>query len=77
VGSHNDLDRYEVVCLILREMGLGGRIEELVEKDEEKYRERARDARLNTEKIRKQGFHFSDTPEAIRRCIREYYLKLT
>jgi len=77
VGSRNDLDRYEVVCLILRELGLGGRIEELVEKDEERYRGKARDARLNTEKIREQGFRFSDTPEAIRRCIREYNLELT
>ena len=77
VGSHNDLDRYEVVCLILRELGLEGRIHELVEKDEEKYRERARDARLDTEKIREQGFRFSDTPEAIRRCVQEYSLGLS
>jgi len=76
VGSHNDLDRYEVVCLILRELGLGERIEDLVEKDEEKYRARPRDARLNTEKIRKQGFRFSDSPDAICKCIREYDLKL-
>jgi dTDP-4-dehydrorhamnose reductase len=77
VGSHNDLDRYEVVCLILRELGLEGRIDDLVDRDEDKYRARPRDARLNTEKIRGQGFQFSDTPEAIRRCIREYNLKLT
>jgi dTDP-4-dehydrorhamnose reductase len=74
VGSHNDLDRYEVVCLILRELGLGDRIDELVEKDEDRYKERARDARLDAEKIRTLGFHFSDTPKAIRRCIREYSL---
>jgi dTDP-4-dehydrorhamnose reductase len=77
VGSHNDLNRYEVVCLILRELGLGERIDELVEKDEEKYRVRARDARLNTEKIRTHGFQFSDTPEAIRKCIQEYNLQLS
>jgi dTDP-4-dehydrorhamnose reductase len=77
VGSHNDLNRYEVVCLILRELGLEERIDELVEKDAEKYRDRARDARLNTEKIRKRGFHFSDTSEAIRKCIQEYNLRLS
>jgi dTDP-4-dehydrorhamnose reductase len=76
VGSHNDLDRYEVVCLILQELGLGSRIGELVERDEEKYRVRPRDARLNTEKIKAHGFRFSDTPEAIRRCIQEYSLAL-
>lgn len=77
VGSHNDLSRFDVVCLILRELGLGDRIDELVEKDEEKYRSKPRDARLNTEKIRSHGFHFSDTPEAIRKCIKEYNLRLS
>ena len=37
VGSKNTLNRYEVVSLILRELGLGNRIPDLVEKDEEKY----------------------------------------
>ena len=76
VGSRNDLDRYEVVRLILEELGLGGRVDELVEKDEEKYREAPRDARLDTTKIHEAGFRFSDTPDALKRCIREYHLSL-
>lgn len=77
VGSHNDLNRFETVCLILRELGLTERIDDLVEKDDEKYRDKVRDVRLNTEKIRGCGFSFSDTPEAIRRCIKDYYLKIS
>lgn len=76
VGSHNDLNRYQVVCLILQEMGLGDRVAELVEKDEQKYRDKPRDARLNTEKIHSFGLEFSDTADAVRKCIREYNLKL-
>ena len=76
VGSKNDLDRYEVVSLILTELGLKSRIPELIEKDEKKYAEAPRDARLDTSRIQAAGFTFSDTPDAIRKCIREYSLSL-
>ncbi len=76
LGSHNELSRYDVVCLILKGLGLGGRIDELIEKDEEKYADKPRDARLDTMKIRQHGFKFSDTRDAIRKCIEEYGLKL-
>ena len=61
----------------MRDAGETLRIEELVEKDEKKYRERPRDARLDSGKIRSRGFHFSDTPAAVCRCIDEYNLRLT
>jgi dTDP-4-dehydrorhamnose reductase len=73
-GAENPLDRYEVVRLILTEMGLSHRIDELVEKDDAKYATAARDVRLDTAKIRNEGFEFSETPDALRRCIREYGL---
>lgn len=76
VGSHNELNRYEIVCYILRELGLGERVEELIEKDEEKYAGRPRDVRLDTTKIRQHGVRFSDTCDAIRKCIEEYNLRL-
>ena len=74
VGSRNDKDRYEIVRFILEELGLGSRVPELVEKDEKKYAETPRDARLDTSKIQSRGFHFSETTEALRRCIAEYQL---
>ena len=37
VGSKNDISRYDIVCLILREMGLSHRIEELIIRDSEKW----------------------------------------
>jgi dTDP-4-dehydrorhamnose reductase len=76
IGSENELDRFDVVSLILDELGLAARIPDLLEPDESKYAEKPRDARLDTSRIKDYGFRFSKTPDAIRRCIREYNLSL-
>lgn len=76
IGSQNNLDRFDVVNLILEEIGLGSRRAELVDKDEEKYALAPRDARLDTSRIQSLGFNFSDTSDAIRKCIKEYNLKI-
>lgn len=76
IGSRNDLDRFDVVSFILKEIGLGSRIAELIEKDEEKYARVPRDARLDTSLIQSLGFNFSDTSDAIRKCIKEYSLRI-
>jgi len=76
VGSNNTKNRYDIVCHILNEMGLQNRINELIIKDREKYRDHPRDARLDTTLIQSKGIVFSDTPEAVSRCIREYHLKI-
>ena len=70
-GSENSLDRYDVVCRIFNELGISERIPELIIKDNEKYRERSRDVRLDTSLIRRFGIEFPDSSEAISRCIRE------
>jgi dTDP-4-dehydrorhamnose reductase len=62
--------------LIVEELGLSDRLE-LIERDDQKYKEHPRDARLDTSKIRAHGFAFSDTPEAIRTCIREFALAMS
>lgn len=76
VGSNNELSRYEVVKHILTEMGLSNRIEEILVKDEEKYKASPRDVRLNTNKAREYGLIFSDTKEGLTQCIRDYKLNL-
>lgn len=75
-GSHNDLSRYDITCLILKELGLEERIDELVEKDTQKYKDHARDVRLCTDKLRKCGIEFADTKDSIRKCIKEFKFKL-
>ena len=75
-GARNNNSRYEVVCQILREMGLGKRIEELIIPDREKYADHPRDARLDTSLIQSGEITFSETMEGISRCVREYHLKM-
>ena len=72
IGSTNPLNRYETVCLILKEMGLERRIPQFVIQDRVKYKKQPRDVRLNTSLIQSLGIKFSETPDAIRRCIKEY-----
>ena len=74
LGSKNDLNRFEVVKLILKEMGLEHRIEEILEKDEEKYAQNKRDIRLNTDKIIASGLNFTTTEEGIIQCLKDYKL---
>lgn len=76
VGSRNDLSRFEVVKLIIEEMGLGHRLNELLEGDFEKNKDNPRDIRLDTEKLAKEGIVFGTTEEGIKRCLKEYGLKL-
>ena len=61
VGAKNNWNRYDIVCHILKEMGLENRIEELVVKDDKK----TRDARLDTSLIHSKGISFTPTPNAI------------
>ena len=77
VGAENRKNRYDVVCLILKEMGLEQRINELVIKDEEKYKDHPRDARLDTSQIRSKGITFSETSDAISKCVKEYFLRMS
>lgn len=72
VGSRNDLSRYQVSCEILRAMGLGSRIEELLIPKAGAYR----DDRLNTNKIQSMGFHFDDSVTAIQKCLKEFMLTI-
>jgi len=76
VGSHNNLNRYDICSLILKEVGLEYRIEELLEKDLEKYKDNTRDIRLCTDNIKSYGLEFSKSTDAIKKCLKEFKLKL-
>lgn len=74
MGARNDRSRYEIMCHVLKEIGAGERIDELLFEDNSIYLERPRDVRLDTAKITAFGFSFSDSSEAISRCIHDYSL---
>ena len=77
IGSRNDMDRYDVTCHILRDLGLGSRVDDLVEADTEKYRDAARDVRLDTGKITGQGITFEESVDALSRALSEFGLRGT
>lgn len=70
-GARNDLSRYEIIHHILCEMGFGDQIDEMLTRDEKK----PRDVRLDTGKIQQHRIIFSESREALSKCIREYQLK--
>lgn len=76
IASDNTMNRYETACFILKEMGIAHRIDELLEKDTEKYADHPRDVRLNTDKIKNLGINLLNTEEGIKKCIEDYSLKL-
>ncbi|QAA33532.1 SDR family oxidoreductase [Clostridium manihotivorum] len=73
-GSENNLSTYEVGKVILENMGLGHRVEELLIKDTERYKENNRDLRICNKKLRDQKICFTDTEEAVSRCIGDFIL---
>ena len=76
VGSTNNLSRYDVVKHIITEMGLENRIDEILIRDEQKYKDIPRDVRLNTNKAKEHGLIFSNTIDGLTQCIKDYKLNL-
>jgi dTDP-4-dehydrorhamnose reductase len=75
-GSENNLSTYEVGKVILKNMGLEYRIEELLIKDTERYKENNRDLTICNNKLKDQDICFTNTEEAVSRCIRDFYKNL-
>lgn len=76
VGSHNSLSRYDICSYIFKGVGLEHRIEELLEVDLEKYKDHIRDVRLCTDKIKSYGLEFSESTDGIKKCLKEFKIKL-
>ncbi|HEY8889972.1 MAG TPA: sugar nucleotide-binding protein [Clostridium sp.] len=76
LGSYNSLSRYDICALILKEIGLEYKIDELLEKDLEKYKDHPRDVRLCTDKIKSYGLEFSESKDGIKKCLEEFRIKL-
>lgn len=76
LGSENNKSRYEITKEIFCGLGLDHRIQELVVEDKEKYKKKNRDIRLDNQKAKSYGIVFSNSRDAIQKCIAEYGLKL-
>lgn len=70
VGSQNNLNRYEMTCFIINKLGYSSQIEKLIVKTHDTYR----DLRLNTSKIKSNGFAFENSEISIEKCLHEYFV---
>lgn len=75
-GSENDLSTYEVGEIILKELELGSKIEEILIKDIERYKTLSRDLRISNSKLKDYGIYFSNTEEAISNCVSDFSFKI-
>ncbi|WP_195987346.1 sugar nucleotide-binding protein [Clostridium sp. D53t1_180928_C8] len=71
-GSENNLSTYEIGTKVLEHMGLENRDEDIIIKDSERFKDKKRDLRISNRKLNKLNINFSDTEEAIQRCIQEF-----
>ena len=71
-GSENDICTYDIGCSVLENLGLQNRIEDIIIKDTERFKDKKRDLRINNKKLRDNGIYFDNTGEAISRCIKEF-----
>jgi dTDP-4-dehydrorhamnose reductase len=71
-GSENPLDRHDTVRFIMEELGANDTALQLLVKDTTTYGSRARDIRLDTNKLRQFGIVFPSTEEALHTAIKEW-----
>lgn len=71
-GSENDVCTYDIGCSVLENLGLQNRIEDIIIKDTERFKNKKRDLRINNKKLRDNGIYFDNTGESISRFIKEF-----
>lgn len=71
-GSENNLSTYEVAEKVVDAMRLSYRVEEILIKDIERYKEKNRDLRISNDKLKNYGVFFTNTEEAVRNCINDF-----
>lgn len=76
LGSVNNESRYEIVKAIIEELGLGDCLEQVLAEDTVKYLDSNRDVRLDTSKAESCGMHWSETREALKKCLSDYRIRL-
>lgn len=73
-GSMNDESTYDVGVHILKTMGFGERVDKLIIRDDEKYKECPRDIRIDSRKLGSYGIKFGSTMDGIERAIKDFGL---
>ncbi|MBU3128153.1 SDR family oxidoreductase [Clostridium tagluense] len=71
-GSENDLSTYDIALLILKEIGLGHKADNYLEKDTDRYNDHPRDLRISNDKLKKYGIDLPETVDGIKNCLRDF-----
>lgn len=74
-GSENNLNTYEIAKIILEQMGLSNRVEELLIKDEDRYKSAPRDLRICNKNLENNNIVFTSTKDAIGKCSKDFFSK--
>jgi dTDP-4-dehydrorhamnose reductase len=74
-GSENDLSTYDTAEIVVEALGLSNRIPDIIQKDENRFKELPRDIRIANKKLKNLGIEFLSTEEAIRMCIDDFGMR--
>lgn len=76
-GSENNLSTYEIAKIVLKKIGLGHRVDELLIKDTDRYKVENRDLRISNNKLGKHDILFTSTEEAVTSCIDDFQFRMS
>ena len=71
-GSENHMNTYEIGKKVLQDLGLYHRLEDIIIEDTERFKNSKRELRISNKKLKENYIHFSNTFEAIEKCIKEF-----
>ena len=71
-GSENHMNTYEIGKKVLQDLGLYHRLEDIIIEDTERFKNSKRELRISNKKLKENNIHFSNTFEAIEKCIKEF-----
>lgn len=72
-GAKNDLSRYQIAEHILTELGQKERLQALLSSTEAPKR---RDVRLDTSKLAANGVRFTESQQALSKCLQEFHFQI-
>ena len=75
-GSENNLNSYEIMSLVFKELGLEHRIHDLRIEDTQNNKEHPQDLRICNNKLKHYDIYFKDTKEAINKCINDFLFRV-
>ncbi|SHH74399.1 dTDP-4-dehydrorhamnose reductase [Caloranaerobacter azorensis DSM 13643] len=75
-GSENEQSTYDTAVFILERIGLSKeKIDRIVIRDEDKYKDKKRDLRMSYEKIKSFGININTSQQSIERALKEFDFK--